>query len=228
MNIECGKEFGRLTVLSRHGTAIFGKDKKQVSTWLCKCACGTELVVSRNSLRKGTGSCGCLQRERAKEHHLKHGKAGTRMYGLWQQMVQRCNSPLNEAYGKYGAAGVSVCDRWLGESGYENFMADVGNSRPSTAYSLDRFPNPFGNYEPGNVRWATKKDQARNLRATCWILLNDARIHPVDVAKAVGMKDVSGLLKRIKKLGLPKGPTSAELVLTKQEQEIVKCKFQPA
>lgn len=73
-------------------------------------------------------------------------------------MKDRCTNPNNLNYKYYGALGVTVCDRW---SQFENFVADMG-PRPLKK-SLDRI-NPFGNYEPGNCRWATAKEQANNKR----------------------------------------------------------------
>jgi len=75
-------------------------------------------------------------------------------------MIQRCTNKKREDYERYGARGILVYFDWLGPGGFEQFLKDVGK-RPSKAYSLDRI-NPLGNYEPGNVRWATKKVQANN------------------------------------------------------------------
>jgi hypothetical protein len=66
-------------------------------------------------------------------------------------------NPKTEAYKKYGARGISVCDRWLT---FENFLADMGE--PPAGASIDR-KNGSGNYEPGNCRWASAKEQARNI-----------------------------------------------------------------
>ena len=73
-------------------------------------------------------------------------------------MIGRCYNPDNASYPNYGACGVTVCTRW--REAFDNFLADVG-PRPAGT-SLDRFPDRDGNYEPGNVRWATRLDQARN------------------------------------------------------------------
>lgn len=75
-------------------------------------------------------------------------------------MRARCNNPKHEYYALYGGRGIRVCDRW---SDFVNFIADMGD-RPGKGWSLDRYPDPNGNYEPGNVRWATIHDQQRNKR----------------------------------------------------------------
>jgi len=68
----------------------------------------------------------------------------------------RSNNPNSKPY--YKDLGIRVCDRW---SDFENFLKDMGD-RPSLLHSLDRFPNGDGNYEPGNVRWATSVEQTFN------------------------------------------------------------------
>lgn len=85
----------------------------------------------------------------------------SRAYRTWSAMKQRCFNPNNVNWKNYGAKGITVCDRWLI---FENFLADMGE--PGPGQSLDRFPNNVGNYEPGNCRWATAKQQARNRRDT--------------------------------------------------------------
>jgi hypothetical protein len=75
-------------------------------------------------------------------------------------MKDRCGKPQHPHYGNYGGRGITVCDRWI--TSFENFIADVG-TKPSAEYSIDRIDND-GNYEPGNVRWATAKEQIANRR----------------------------------------------------------------
>lgn len=79
-------------------------------------------------------------------------------------MLGRCENPKDPRYARYGARGIRVCKRW---HVFENFIADVGD-RPEgktkggrALYSIDRINND-GDYEPGNVRWATPKEQAGN------------------------------------------------------------------
>ena len=97
-------------------------------------------------------------------HPPRHGHAcgnGSATYGSWQAMIQRCTNPRRGDWHRYGGLGVKVCDRWLT---FDNFLADIGQRPPGM--TLDRFPNRTGNYEPGNVRWATATEQSRGRRTT--------------------------------------------------------------
>lgn len=80
-------------------------------------------------------------------------------YRAWINMKSRCYNPATPGFDRYGGRGIAVCDRW--RSSFADFFTDVG-PRPSPNHSLDRWPNPDGDYEPNNVRWATREDQARN------------------------------------------------------------------
>lgn len=155
-----GRDFGRLRVTGIGG-AVNGKRR-----WYCKCSCGKSLLVDGDSLRSAvTRSCGCLLRERAgetrAERNRTHGQSRTRAHVTWKAMKARCRNEKSTQWKHYGGVGVSVCDRWV--NSFENFIADMGQ-RPQ-GMSLDRI-NPFGNYEPGNCRWATPKQQAQNRRKT--------------------------------------------------------------
>lgn len=73
-------------------------------------------------------------------------------------MKRRCLDPREDSFKDYGARGITVCDRW--RDSFAAFLADMGPRPKGT--SLDRYPNKYGNYEPGNCRWATAIEQARN------------------------------------------------------------------
>ena len=153
-----GKRFGRLTVAWPAG--IRNRD----NFWFCFCDCENSRAISSMNLRTGdTKSCGCLRKEVTTRRMLKHGhnrkKHVTVEYNAWTHMIQRCTNKKNKNYFDYGGRGIRVCSRWRK---FENFLADVGR-RPK-GKTLDRFPNTSGNYKPGNVRWATPKEQANNRR----------------------------------------------------------------
>src|SRR5208337_856030 len=81
------------------------------------------------------------------------------LFPTWKGMLGRCHDPSQLGYARYGALGVTVCERW--RNSFEAFIADMG-PKPSSrhaAYSIDRYPDPCGNYEPGNCRWATDVEQ---------------------------------------------------------------------
>ena len=78
----------------------------------------------------------------------------------WYHMIRRCTNPHDSGYKDYGGRGITVCERWA--DSFENFLVDMG-PKPTVAHSLDRIDND-GNYEPGNCRWATAKQQANNSR----------------------------------------------------------------
>lgn len=93
----------------------------------------------------------------------KHRMCRTPEYHAWESMKTRCASgPESVHYQNYKARGITVCDEW--QRSFTAFYNHVG-PRPSTAHSLDRIENNRG-YEPGNVRWATRKEQQRNTRRT--------------------------------------------------------------
>lgn len=157
-----GKRFSRLLVIAKAEYHVNPNGEK-VAKWLCVCDCGKEVKVRTFSLNSGnTKSCGCWH----KEAHLKHGMIKDVVYKTWCWMLGRCNNPNDKRFGDYGGRGIKVWEKWYQ---FENFYVDMGN-RPDGC-SLDRI-DVNGNYEPGNCRWATQKEQSRNKRTNRLIEFN--------------------------------------------------------
>lgn len=88
-----------------------------------------------------------------------NGNKNSRTYSSWMAMRTRCTNPNRDNSDRYFDRGIAICERW---ENFENFLADMGERPEGT--SLDRYPDPAGDYEPGNCRWATPREQARNTR----------------------------------------------------------------
>ncbi len=149
---ESGKRYGRWLVRQRDMS-------KRGAHWFCVCDCGSEKSVFGATLRDGSSaSCGCTLREKKTSSHP--------LYSAWRSMIARCDDSRRiESYSRYWGRGIRVCDRWQGS--FQAFCDDMGprppglDDRGRSLWSIDRV-NPNGNYEPGNVRWATAGEQTKN------------------------------------------------------------------
>ena len=109
------------------------------------------------------------------------------LYVSWLRMKERCLYAHHPFFSDYGGRGVKVCDRWLH---FTSFLEDMGPSW-SRGMTLDRFPNKAGNYEPGNVRWSTRKQQANNRRNNRLITHNGETMTVTEWARRTGMSPVT-------------------------------------
>lgn len=158
--------FGRLVVIKRVDNNKYGH-----LCWLCQCDCGQSSVIDGNSLKRGyTKSCGCIQKEKLINRSTKHGHRAktttSRIYAIWQAMIQRCTNPNTPSYKNYGSRGIEICKRWME---FENFLEDMGE--PPSGLQLDRIDND-GDYCKSNCRWATSKQNSRNKRNNRLITFN--------------------------------------------------------
>jgi hypothetical protein len=146
---KLGNRYGRLVVIGSIHIRGLG------TGWKCVCDCGKETYVASANLSSGnTTSCGCA----ALEARTTHGKSKDRVYVIWKAMRTRCQNPRAHEFRNYGGRGISVCERW---QKFENFLEDMGE--PPDRYWLERLDNN-GNYEPGNCKWDSPKNQLSNRR----------------------------------------------------------------
>jgi hypothetical protein len=165
-----GKRFGKIIVVGFSGCGSSGR-----FIWNCLCDCGQRKSIMAQSLRSGlTRSCGCSK--------ITHRMSKSQEYAIWAGMLARCSNPNVECFADYGGRGIKVCDIWAND--FLAFYLDVG-PRPSKTHSLER-EDSDGNYEPGNVRWATVLEQANNKRGTRFVEYRGERLALSDAVRAAG------------------------------------------
>jgi hypothetical protein len=100
-----------------------------------------------------------------------HGMSQHPLYPTWHQMVSRTTNPDSHNYTWYGARGIKVYEPWRTDpKAFIGWILENLGPRPAGTtpaglpqYTLDRI-DVDGNYEPGNIQWADRVQQARNRR----------------------------------------------------------------
>jgi hypothetical protein len=164
MSIQAGDTFNRLTVVIKH--VVQAKDRH--SQFWCECNCGEFIILQSNTLQNALQqSCGCVMRESRHNNHKGgkqiHGQSGsqnpnnaTGAYRSYLAAKARCNYKKHIAYDNYGGRGIKFSFK-----SFTEFYNELGD-RPD-GMTIDR-KDVNGNYESGNVRWATRLEQIHNRR----------------------------------------------------------------
>lgn len=172
-----GQRFGRLRAIDiDHIVPRLG------AMWRCHCDCGAQVFVLSGNLASGNSrSCGCLKLD----VHTKHGRSNSRLYHVWEGMIQRCTNPHFSQFADYGGRGITVCERWRD---FAAFLADMGE--PEAKLSIERRDNDAG-YSPDNCYWATRAQQRANQRVrkdATYIDVEGKRVRLSDMARERGIR----------------------------------------
>jgi hypothetical protein len=153
-----GHRFNSLLVIG------FIKRENSKTMWLCKCDCGTNVIVSSHSLRQRlTKSCGCLRARKNSERSKTHGYSKKRIYRVLLSMLNRCNRVGMPYYKYYGERGIKVCEEWM--NNYSLFIKWSLENGYRDDLTIER-KDVNGDYEPSNCCWIPKEDQCKNTRAS--------------------------------------------------------------
>jgi hypothetical protein len=183
-----GKRYGSVIALN-----VVGKCSSRDMKWRFICDCGQQFDASGYEFRSGRRSdCPVCAAKRRRNASVIHGMSTTAEFRIWTGMLTRCYNQNAKSYVYYGKRGIKVCDRW--RLSFSDFYADMGH-RPSCRHFIDRI-NKDDNYEPGNCRWATVSEQARNKRN--FIRATSGCKSISELAKQVGITQ-SGMWSRIKR-----------------------------
>ena len=177
-----GQQFGKLTV-----TELLPERRHKQKVYACLCECGTLTKVLGANLRKGNStSCGCTRkitcRALTSALNLRHGETNTKLWSTWNNVVDRTTRPASSHYHRYGGKGIGLHPAWMQ---YEIFASYMGQP-PSDKHSIDRIDNSKG-YEPGNVRWATMKEQAANRSTNVRVIVAGQEVLLVEAAKLLNI-----------------------------------------
>jgi hypothetical protein len=178
-----GKRFGKLIVI-----AEVERNKNGKAQWLCRCDCGNEKVYLGKELtrNRGSKSCGCYGKEMISKSSFRHGGYGTKLYGAWRAMRQRCNTITHKNYKDYGGRGIKVCEEWNSFINFRDWSLRNGYVE-TERLTLDRKNNNSG-YSPDNCRWTTYKVQNNNTRQNVFWEYNGERMTVAQWSDKLGIR----------------------------------------
>ena len=168
-NVDIGSKFGKWTVLAFVRSYYPERDYYDYAVWKCQCECGTVEELTSGTLndmarRKYHDGCWkCESKYKDVYEKIKNDENYRHSYRVWFNMCSRCNKKENRQYKNYGGRGITVCNEWKDSFKAFYFYVSTLEHYGELGRSLDRIDNDKG-YFPGNVRWATAKEQANNQR----------------------------------------------------------------
>lgn len=174
--IAPGQKFSMLTALrtEREGYR---------TVWICQCVCGGFCKAESARLNAGIKTdCGCLSSARRAAASTRHGYTANGVppeYRIWRGIKTRCFNKKSENYPNYGGRGIGMHEPWVKD--FSAFFDYIGE-RPHPSLSIDRIDNDRG-YEPGNLRWGTKKEQSSNKRGNHIVDHNGEKITLSELAR---------------------------------------------
>lgn len=166
--------------------------------WTCP-DCGQERLIRKCQVKARPFHGRCRKCYLA-DPKRKHGKTGTQLHTLWCQIIDRCHRVSHPSFTNYGGRGIAMSAEW--RSNFDTFEADILATigpRPSAQHSLDRIDNS-GNYENGNVRWATRTEQNSNTRRNRLLTVGQKTMTLQQWADETAI-NYGTLLSRVTKLG---------------------------
>lgn len=186
-----GYKYNRLTAIK-----FSHSDKNYNQYWVFRCDCGNEIIARKSFVISGhSKSCGCLQKEIAKnevvKHSVTHNESKTRLYRIWKLMHARCK---DKSVKYYGAKGIEVCPEWSDYTVFKKWAIENGYKENLTIDRIDY----NGNYEPNNCRWATYKEQAQNTSRNHFITHNSEAKCIAEWCRELNIK-VSTFCQRMRK-----------------------------
>lgn len=181
ITITAGQRFGQLTATGR--TEYRGRSTLFVEV-ICDCGSPTRWARWHHLSKGCSRSCGCGVVKAARAH----GEYNTHLYQVWADIKQRCLNPKNRSYGGYGGRGITICGEWA--ANYEAFRDWALTSGFSDDLQIER-KNNNGNYEPSNCKWATRIEQANNVRSNQRIEHDGVSKTIAEWARCVGISHIT-------------------------------------
>lgn len=117
-----------------------------------------------------------------------HKMTNTKEFNIWSSMRERVNcKPGDKHHAVYKRRGIGICSPWQSDfMAFRAYLEETIGLWPGLGYTLDRIDNDKG-YEPGNLRWATAKEQANNRSNSRWITYQGKTMTASQWADALGI-----------------------------------------